>query len=432
MGEISENICLFLIVAILCAIGFAIFYKTYLYVIDKFLFNEFTWLLQKTIYKSYLVFKSIIYAVLLAYFVLAIYSFFTSYWIYGLLIFGCLIYLFVKVWKSKKEGKFNLRKDFEFQKYNSKVSYYNDQTEEYRRKSFDSIIDKIKRTELSGISNEEYKNFLNENFLPKIDKLLAFEYYDSKLFNSISDNYTTTLFYRKYIKNVLETISRIDKLTKNLSLLNMDYQVIIDMLLDIRLIKFDDNEGLHYDISIIDMEIDKILNSDKENSNIEKSLLIINQSIDNLKLAFDKVGFEDKLSRQINALDELKEKINLIQPEKNYLIYVLSGNCTVNSLTEILTSQLESYDNIKMSAENISDVQEFVKRRFRNKANKQPTKKGEKYKDRSFFIKNREEFYKAASYSISKFSLEKKKFAEIIFEEFSDIGHSLKTIENRL
>ncbi|MRM95429.1 hypothetical protein D1Z98_10870 [Riemerella anatipestifer] len=316
MGEISENIRLFLIVAILCVIGFAIFYKTYLYVIDKFLFNEFTWLLQKTIYRSYLVFKSIIYAVLLAYFVLAIYSFFTSYWIYGLLIFGCLIYLFVKVWKSKKEGKFNLRKDFEFQKYNSKVSYYNDQTEEYRRKSFDSIIDKIKRTELSGISNEEYKNFLNENFLPKIDKLLAFEYYDSKLFNSISDNYTTTLFYRKYIKNVLETISRIDKLTKNLSLLNMDYQVIIDMLLDIRLIKFDDNEGLHYDISLIDMEIDKILNSDKENSNIEKSLLVINQSIDNLKLAFDKVGFEDKLSGQINALDELKEKINLIQPEK--------------------------------------------------------------------------------------------------------------------
>uniref|UniRef100_UPI002ED1DF10 hypothetical protein n=1 Tax=Riemerella anatipestifer TaxID=34085 RepID=UPI002ED1DF10 len=96
MGEISENIRLFLIVAILCVIGFAIFYKTYLYVIDKFLFNEFTWLLQKTIYRSYLVFKSIIYAVLLAYFVLAIYSFFTSYWIYGLLIFGCLIYLFVK------------------------------------------------------------------------------------------------------------------------------------------------------------------------------------------------------------------------------------------------------------------------------------------------------------------------------------------------
>ncbi|WPC11800.1 hypothetical protein LEQ04_01410 [Riemerella anatipestifer] len=71
-----------------------------------------------------------------------------------------------------------------------------------------------------------------------------------------------------------------------------------------------------------------------------------------------------------------------------------------------------------MSAENISDVQEFVKRRFRNKANKQPTKKGEKYKDRSFFIKNREEFYKAASYSISKFSLEKRSLQKSFLKSF--------------
>lgn len=205
MDIISENLRLFLLIAVLSVIGSVILFRAFLYLIEKYFLNEFTWILQKTIFRSYHVFKFTAISILLVYFCIAIYSIaLTPYWYYGLIILSCLIYLVLKIRKSKKEGKLNFREDFNFQTYNTKVSFYNNQSEEYRRKSFESIIDKIKRTELNVISNTAYKNFLYEHFLLKIDKLLTFEYFDNRLYNSISDHYTTTLFYRKFLKNVLE------------------------------------------------------------------------------------------------------------------------------------------------------------------------------------------------------------------------------------
>lgn len=216
----------------------------------------------------------------------------------------------LKIRKSKGR-KIKIEKTFNFQiPSNTKVSFcINNQSEEYRRKSFESIIDKIKRTELNVISNTAYVPFLYEHFLLKIDKLLTFEYFDNRLYNSISDHYTTTLFYRKFLKNVLEIISRIDKQTDNLSRLNNDYQIISEILSNIRLIRFDDNQGLHYDISLIDLYIDKHLNYSNENYTLEKSLMIINQSLENLTLAFENNNSLDRSSEQTEILNAIKEKI---------------------------------------------------------------------------------------------------------------------------
>ena len=434
MDIISENLRLFLLIAVLSVIGSVILFRAFLYLIEKYFLNEFTWILQKTIFRSYHVFKFTAISILLVYFCIAIYSIaLTPYWYYGLIILSCLIYLVLKIRKSKKEGKLNFREDFNFQTYNTKVSFYNNQSEEYRRKSFESIIDKIKRTELNVISNTAYKNFLYEHFLLKIDKLLTFEYFDNRLYNSISDHYTTTLFYRKFIKNVLEIISRIDKQTDNLSRLNNDYQIISEILLNIRLIRFDDNQGLHYDISLIDLYIDKHLNYSNENYTLEKSLMIINQSLENLTLAFENNNSLDHaLSEQTEILNAIKEKINTITIESKFTVYKLPEKCTIKDIGNAVIDFFQRKSALELLPKNISDLLKFVTKRFKNNFNKQSSIPIKEYSDRKFFIQNREDFYKAVSYAALKFDLEKKKLAEIIFEEFSDIGHSLKTIENRL
>lgn len=433
MNIISENLGLFLSITVLSVIAFIILFKTYVYITEKYFLDEFTWLLQKTVFRSYLIFKFTILSVLLTYAIIAIYSIiFTPYWYYGTFILLLLSYFFYKTIKSRKEGKLSLRADFSFQKYSTKVSFYNNQAEEYRRKSFESIVDKIKRTELNGITDTAYKNFLFENFLLKIDSLLTFEYYDNKLYNSISDHYTATLFYRKYLKNVLEIISRIDKQANNLNHLNNNYQAISEILLNVKLIRFDDNQGLHYDISLVDLEIDKHINSDDENFNLEKSLLVINQSLENLQLAFENNNLSYAFSEQAEILYSLKEKLNTITLESKYLVYKLPENCTVKNIGDALIDYFARRSALELLPKNNSDILRFATKRFKNNSNKQSSRPAKDYIAPQFFIENREDFYKAVSYAASKFALEKKKLAEIIFEEFPDIGHSLKTIENRL
>lgn len=433
MEMISDNLRLFLLIVVFSVIGFVILFRAYLYITEKYFLNEFTWLLQNTIFRSYLVFKCFAIFILLVYFFIAVYStVMTLYWWYGLFILGCLFYLVFKIRKSKKEGKLNFREDFIFQKYSTKVSFYNNQTEEYRRKSFESIIDKIKRTELNGIGNADYKKYLSKNFLLKIDQLLTFEYFDNRLYNSISDHYTTTLFYRKYLKNVLEIISRIDKQTDNLRLLNNNYQTISDFFLYIKLIRFDDNQGLHYESSLIDLEIDKHLNSDNENFSLEKSLTVINQSLENLKLAFENNKLNHALSEQTEILNALKEKLNTITIEHKFSVYRLPENCNVKDISDSLIDYFARKSSVELLSKNSSDIEKFVKKRFRNNSNKQVSKVNKDYSDRQFFIENREELYNAVSFAISKYALEKKKLAAIILDEFPDIGHLLKTIENRL
>ena len=433
MSIISDNLGLFLSITVLSVIALIILFKTYIHITEKYFLDEFTWLLQKTIFRSYFIFKFTILSVFLIYVIIAIYSvIFTPYWYYGVFILLSLSYFFYKTTKSRKEGKLSLRDDFFFQKYSTKVSFYNNQTEEYRRKSFESIIDKIKRTELNGITDTAYKNYLFENFILKIDRLLTFEYYDNKLYNSISDHYTATLFYRKYLKNVLEIISRIDKQTDNVNHLNNDYQTISEILLNIKLIRFDDNQGLHYDISLIDWEIDKHINLGNENFSLENSLLVINESLENLKLAFENNSLKYALSEQAEILYSLKEKLNTITIESKYLVYKLPENCTVKNVSDTLIDFFARKSTLEVLTKNNSDLLKFVAKRFKNNSNKQSSTPAKDYSDRQFFIENREDFYKAVSYAVSKFALEKKKLSEIIFEEFPDIGHSLKTIENRL
>ena len=433
MGMISENLRLFLLIAVFSVIGFVILFRAYLYITEKYFLNEFTWLLQNTIFRSYLVFKSSAIFILLVYFFIAVYSIvLTPYWWYGLFILGCLFYLVFKIRRSKKEGKLNFREDFIFQKYSTKVSFYNNQTEEYRRKSFESIIDKIKRTELNGIGNTDYKKYLSENFLFKIDQIVTFEYFDNRLYNSISDHYTTTLFYRKYLKNVLEIISRIDKKTDNLSLLNNNYQTISEILLNIKLIRFDDNQGLHYESLLIDLEIDKHLNSDNENFSLEKGLTVINQSLENLQLTFENNNLSHALSEHTEILNALKEKLNTITIESKYLVYKLPENCTVKNIGDALIDYFARKSALELLPKNNSDILRFATKRFKNNSNKQSSRPTKDYRDRQFFIENREDFYKAVSYVASKFALEKKKLAEIILEEFPDIGQSFRTIENKL
>jgi hypothetical protein len=161
--------------------------------------------------------------------------------------------------------------------------------------------------------------------------------------------------------------------------------------------------------------------------------MIINQSLENLTLAFENNNSLDHaLSEQTEILNAIKEKINTITIESKFTVYKLPEKCTIKDIGNAVIDFFQRKSALELLPKNISDLLKFVTKRFKNNFNKQSSIPIKEYSDRKFFIQNREDFYKAVSYAALKFDLEKKKLAEIIFEEFSDIGHSLKTIENRL
>lgn len=291
---------------ILVLIALAVCYKFFAYVIRSYFLNESTWFVQQTILSSYFVFKYLAYTIIISYLTIGIYfSVFTKYWYYGLILLGLTAYLIYRILKDKREGKLNLRNDFEFNKYSTAVSFYNNQSEQYRKKSFQSVIDKIKRTEIKVLSKEDYTEFLNRNVLYKIENVLTFEYYDSKLNHSISEYYTGNLFYRKFLKNLKEVLSRIDKRTNELKLLNFDYQIIADLLLNIKLLNFDDIQGYHYKIDLLDEQLDEVL-KERNNYSLEqyKDLLKFNGDSKKIYSLFEKY-LELKYSNT-NYLKELK------------------------------------------------------------------------------------------------------------------------------
>lgn len=430
---ISNNLNLVLLLSVFGIVAIIVLVKVFSYLLNKFFLDEFTLLMQRTIMRSYNVFKATGILIISIYLLVSLYCiFYAEYRSYGILLFSLTLYLIFTIYNDRKNGKLRLRETFDFQKHSTPVTFYNKQSESYRIKSYESVINRIQISDFTSIKEDELRSFLKIHFLQKIETLLTFEYYDAKLYHSISDHQTGTLFYSKFLKNVLEIISRINKQTDSLKELNGDYSYITDLLLDIKLIRFDDNQGLHYDITLIDLEIDKHLNLGNENFNLEKSLLVINQSLENLKLAFENNNLNYALSEQAEILCSLKEKLNTITIESKYLVYKLPENCTVKNVGDTLIDFFARKSTLEVFSKNNSDLLKFTTKRFKNNSNKQSSAPTKDYSDRQFFIENREDFYKAVSYTVSKFALEKKKLAEIIFEEFPDIGHSLKTIENRL
>jgi len=160
--------------------------------------------------------------------------------------------------------------------------------------------------------------------------------------------------------------------------------------------------------------------------------LVINQSLENLKLAFENNNLSYALSEQAEILYSLKEKLNTITIESKYLVYKLPENCTVKNIGDALIDYFARKSALELLPKNNSDILKFTPKRFKNNSNKQSSRPTKDYSDRQFFIENREDFYKAVSYVATKFALEKKNLAEIILEEFPDIGQSFRTIENKL
>ena len=107
------------------ALGFMFGFKIFPYVVNKLCLDELTWLVQKTILKSYFVFKYCAFAVISIYIVVGFYYvFFLKEIVLGLILLGFTGFLIYTTYQSEKKGK-SIKQFFDFLKYSTPVSFYN-------------------------------------------------------------------------------------------------------------------------------------------------------------------------------------------------------------------------------------------------------------------------------------------------------------------
>lgn len=181
-------------------------------------------------------------------------------------------------------------------------------------KCFTEYIDKGKLTKTPNTikGQSTIKNYL-EFFCKENAIALTFDNIDDDFFELLRDySYQTKKMKQNYFAKVIKVLkSFLNWATEKGYNTNRDFEI--------KLIRFDDNQGLHYDISLVDLEIEKILNNENDNFSIEKSLLILSSSIENLKLVFAENNLISSLSEKSdNILQTLSDiKVSLEKNLKN-------------------------------------------------------------------------------------------------------------------
>ncbi|QQQ29877.1 hypothetical protein [Chryseobacterium indoltheticum] len=349
MEIIINNWKLSLLIIGFLGISLLIGFKIFVYGMNKYFHYEMTWVLQKTVFKSYLIPIMLLYAFIILYIPVCLSLIYDNELKYlGYICLGITIFLLVKMYNVTKNSNLKIRENFKFQKYTTKVSYYNNQSQEYKIQCYNSIIDRIKRINFNTIDNQQYKAILIDDYLFNIESLITFEYFDAKIYNSISDHTTGVLFYSKFHKNLLEILSRINKITNNLQSIDCNYRAIIPLLLNIKYLRFDDNHGLNYNIDLLDIEVERLFIIKNEDASIEKGLTVINNSLENIQMVLDKnYSTTSENNKIIHLLEETVTEIKKIifdnKKYRNSLKLKISLNKTITLFNgfvdEVLVTQ---------------------------------------------------------------------------------------------
>lgn len=437
MEIIVENLELSKLILLMVVSPFIVF-EIVKYSLNKYYYHI-TWFLQKTVFKSHLIPFVLLYTFIILFILISLSLISDSESVYeqisGYILLGLAIYLLVKIYNSTRNSKLNIKDNFKFQKYTTKVSYYNDQSQEYKIQCYNSIIDRIKRMTFNTIDNQQYKTILINDYLLNIESLITFEYFDAKIYNSISDHTTGVLFYSKFHKNILEILSRINKLTNNLQSIDYNYRAITSILLNLKFLRFDDNYGVNYNIDLVDIEIERIFINKNEESASGKELNLISNSLENIQMIINNNYQTTSLNNNLlmmleETVTEIKKTIQISNSYKTYKLPE-EKNFTMKDVITTLINSFVIAQKIQLLPENRKDIEKFVKDRFRNHSNKQPARIP-KYINKEFFIEHRKEFFVAISKLVTEFDLQKALLANIIFDEFPEMGYEINTIKEKI
>lgn len=246
--------------------------------------------------------------------------------------------------------------NFEYNKYNTSVQYYQSRySEAYRNKVYEVITEKIKNFNWNRISDEQYRKYFMESINPHWKDIISFEKFDEKLSKSKANTNIGRLTYYYFTQNILSTIKDFEKQLVQQE--NIDKKSMMEEIFhSSTTLKFNDKDGFHYDTELINAHIKnekgRII-QEEIFEKIDSALFLIKNS--NLEIK-DSISFE---------LNEIKESI-MDDVEVNSK-YKLPEDVSEYGLLKEIIDNLEKTHKMSVNSYQERDLRLFIKKNFKNK-----------------------------------------------------------------
>lgn len=334
---------------------------------------------------------------------------------------------------------------YRYHKYNTSTHFYQTISPAEKLTVYDTMISRLKNSDFHNQAlSQELQSAVDNSFIPLLDSILTFEWFDRELSSSKSNSTVGRLSVSNFRRDILSLLRAIQiKITGNKGT-RPDYSELVGTLRKAQYLKFDDRKGIHYDETLVLDHIDEILlkqpqslniadythetesnrNVGHKPSNASTDLLT---STDKYEPKTDKLEEKDPPSREeFLALKHVTEQFRL-----KLTAPIELENCTRDDCINYIIHHLQIKQGVRINKHNIADIKKLFKDHFVHKGGRKYTINTGPYQQPSFFGKNKKHIYHAFSDLATKYdNIEKKKIAEMLVHALPDQFKNASTVQS--
>ena len=290
---------------------------------------------------------------------------------------------------------------YRYHKYNTSTHFYQTISPAEKLTVYDTMISRLKNSDFHNQAlSQELQSAVDNGFIPLLDSVLTFEWFDRELTSSKSNYTVGRLSVSNFKRDILSLLRAIQiKIAGNKNT-RPDYSELVNTLLKAQYLKFDDRKGVHYDETLVLDHIDEILTPSYPPEELDTSVVA-----------------------------KSNKKVDRTIPPKQIIL----RNCTRNECIEIFTRHLESAPSVKIKSKNLKDIKKLFNDHFLEIDSRPYSKRTGNYLDDSFFGKNHMAIIRAFRHLANTHEEIRKNFiAEILVQDFPDHFPKANSIGTRL
>lgn len=290
---------------------------------------------------------------------------------------------------------------YRYHKYNTSIDFYQALNPREKLMVYETMISRLKNSDFHNQAlSQELQSAVDNDFIPLLDSILTFEWFDRELTSSKSNYTVGRLSVSNFRRDILSLLRAIQVKIAGNKNVGSDYSKLVSTLRKAQYLKFDDRKGVHYDETLVLDYIDEILTPSYPPEEPDTSVVA-----------------------------KSNKRVDRTIPPKQIIL----RNCTRKECIEIFTCHLKSTPSVKIKSENLKDIKKLFNDHFLEIDSRPYSKRTGNYLDDSFFGKNHMAIIRAFRHLANTHKEVAKIFiAEILVQDFPDHFPKVTSITPRL
>ena len=333
-----------------------------------------------------------------------------------------------------------------YHKYNTSTHFYQTLSLSEKLTVYDTMISRLKNSDFHNQAlSRELQSTIDNGFIPLLDSILTFEWFDRELCGSQSNYTVGRLFVSNFRRDILSLLRAIQVKITGSPASNLDYSEFVHTLLKAQFLRFDDRKGVHYDETRILNRIDEILLKQSKSLNATN----YTPAESNRNVGHEPANASTDLLESTHTYEPKTDKSEEMDPPSREEFLALKHvtdqfrrkltapieleNCTRDDCANYIIHHLQIKQGVRINKHNIADIRKLFKDHFVHKGARKYTTNTGPYQQPSFFGKNKKHIYHAFSDLATKYdNIEKKKIAEMLVHALPEQFKNAGTIQSQM